>query len=62
MRKWFFLQNTGIVDQEFCREIIRSINDKIILPDQLPDIRCIHEHPVSFYLYIRIHGVHGLFR
>ena len=62
MRKWFFLQDTGIVNQKFRRKIIRSINDKIILPDQFPDIGCIHEHPISFNLYIRIHGVHSLFR
>ena len=61
MRKWLFLNDTGVIDQKLGREIVRAVNDKIILPDQLTDVRRIHKHMVGIDLHIQIHSFHRFF-
>ena len=61
MRKWFLCHNAGIIDQEFCRKIVGSINDKVIIFDQIHDCLGIYESLVSFNCHIRVDGFHGFF-
>ena len=61
VREWFLCHNTGIVDQEFCREIVGSVNDEIIILDQIHDRFRIYESLVSFYCHIRVDGFHRFF-
>lgn len=39
MGKWFPQKDAGIVDQELCWEIVCTINDKIIVGNDLPYVR-----------------------
>ena len=38
MRKRLLCHNTGIIDQEFCRKIVCSVDNEIIIRDQIHDI------------------------
>ena len=61
MAKWFFRHNTGIIDQEFCREVICSVNDKIIILDQIHNILRSNKSTISNHVYIRVQMIHSLF-
>ena len=39
MGKWLLRHNTGIIDQELRREVIGSINDEIVILDQIHDLQ-----------------------
>ena len=61
MRKRFLCHNAGIVDQEFCREVVCSINDKIIIFDNIHDIFGSNKFTICIDFYIRVDGLHGFF-
>ena len=62
VREWFLCHNAGIIDQEFRRKIIGSVNNEIIILDQIHDCFRIYESLISLYCYIRVDGFHGFFR
>ncbi len=60
MGEGFFLQDTGVIDQEFGREIVGPVQDKIVLPDDLPDIFRCDVFIVGMNRDLRIDGQHGI--
>ena len=61
MTKRFSCHNTGIIDQKFCREIICSVDDKVIILNDIHDIFGCDEFTISINLDIRIDCLHGFF-
>ena len=59
MTKRFSCHNTGIIDQKFCREIICSVDDKVIILNDIHDIFGCDEFTISINLDIRIDRLHG---
>ena len=61
MRKWLFGHDTGIINQEFCRKIVSTINNKIIILYEIHDIRKLLNRgcqerfdvlPIDFYVSV----------
>ena len=61
MREWFLCHDTGIIDQEFCRKVIGSVNNKVVVFDDIHDILGCDELAVCIYFDIRIDCLHGFF-
>ena len=53
-------QDTSVVDKKFGREIIGSIQNEVIVPDQLQDVFSGHKGVIGIHGHIRVQPVHGL--
>jgi hypothetical protein len=56
VRKGHCREKEDIISQELCWEIIRSVNAKIILPDNIHDVVGGATNPVCLGQYIRVDG------
>ena len=62
MGKGLFCHNTGIVYKEFCRKIIRSIENKIVILYNIQDIIAVDKLMIGINSNIRIDRKHGFLR
>ena len=60
MAERFLCHNAGVIDQKFRREVIGSVNDEVIVCDQIHDIFTGHKLTVGFYRNVRVHRMDGL--
>ena len=61
MHERFLLKHAGIVNQKFRREIIRTVDDKIVIlvADNVADIGRSHELVVGVDIHVRIHRIYS---
>ena len=59
--EWFSCHDTCIVDQEFCREIVGSVNDEVVVFDDIHDVLGCDEFAVCIDFDIWIDRLHGFF-
>ena len=60
MGKWLLCHNTGIIDQKLCRKVIGTVNNEIIVLNEIHNIAGIYESAVCLYGYIRVDRFHSL--
>ena len=61
MGEWFLCHDTCIIDQEFCRKIICSVDDEIVIPDDIHDVFGCDEFTICINFYIRVDCLHRFF-
>ena len=54
--------HAGVVDEELRREIVRAIDDEIVILDEVEDVVAGDEGVVRNHLHVGIHRFHRLFR
>ena len=61
MGEWLLCHDTCIIDQEFCRKIICSVDDEIVIPDDIHDVFGCDEFTICINFYIRVDCLHRFF-
>ena len=60
MGEWLSCHNAGIIDQKFCREVIGTVNDEIIILDQIHNVCGIYKCAICLDGNIRVDRFHCL--